>query len=93
MNKTEEPTRVEEHPSTLTDNEVDAVPMDKRPEDENGKDIITNPKEKLDSQAQDDKGTTRPVQVSEEITQDRTETFDQNSNGSNGPDTESKKDK
>jgi len=95
MNKTEEPKGVEEHPSTLTDNEVDAVLMDKRPEDENGKDIITNPKEKLYSQAQDDKGTIGPAQVSEEVTHDknRPETFDQNSTGSNGPYTESKKDK
>merc|ERR550539_2137027 len=38
----------EKHPSALTDNETDAVPA----EDEKEKDIITNLKEKLNSQAQ-----------------------------------------
>ena len=99
--------REEKHPSVLTDNETDAVPTDERPdpaEDENEKDITTNPKEKLNSQAQgqDDKGTIGAAQISEKATPSeedrsrtskRTETFDQHSTGSNGSDTESKKDK
>merc|ERR1712037_306099 len=54
----------EKPPSALTDNETDAVPA----EDEKEKDIITNLKEKLNSQAQaqNDKGTIGSAQISEE---------------------------
>ena len=94
----------EKHPSALADNETDVVPSDKRPdpeEDEKEKDIITNLKEKLNSQAQaqDEKGTIGSAQISEEAAPSegeknkQTETFDQNSTASNGSDTESKKDK
>merc|ERR1712210_248603 len=90
----------EKHPSSLTDNETDAVPTDKRPdpaEDEKEKDIITNLKEKLNSQAQaqDEKGTIGSAQISEEAAPSegdknkQTETFDQHSTRSNGSDTES----
>ena len=87
----------EKHPSALTDNETDAVPA----EDEKEKDIITNLKEKLNSQAQaqDDKGTIGSAQISEDAAPSggdknkQNETFDQHSTDCNGSDTESKKDK
>ena len=94
----------EKHPSALADNETDVVPSDKRldpAEDEKENDIITNLKEKLNSQAQaqDEKGTIGSAQISEEAAPSegdknkQTETFDQHSTRSNGSDTESKKDK
>merc|ERR1712037_728038 len=58
----------EKRPSALADNETDVVPSDKRldpAEDEKENDIITNLKEKLNSQAQDEKGTIGSAQISE----------------------------